>query len=123
MAAMAPQPEGYLVYFEWDSTNMTPAGQAALQEAIRSAKEMSGASIALVGHADTSHSTPGSIQANDYNQTLSEKRALVVIQNMTAAGISRARISWDAFGQTRLLVPTATGVREQGNRVVEIDLM
>ncbi len=116
MAAMAPQPEGYLVYFEWDSTNMTPAGRAALQEAIRSAQEMAETRIALIGHADTSGQKA-------YNQTLSEKRALVVIQNMTAAGISRARISWDAFGQTRLLVPTADGVREQGNRVVEVDLM
>jgi OOP family OmpA-OmpF porin len=116
MAAMAPQPEGYLVYFEWDSTNMTPAGQAALQEAIRSAQNMAETRIALVGHADTSGQKA-------YNQTLSEKRALVVIQNMTAAGINRSRISWDAFGQTRLLVPTADGVREQGNRVVEVDLM
>ncbi len=116
MAAMAPQPEGYLVYFEWDSTNMTPAGRAALQEAIRSAQNMAETRIALVGHADTSGQKA-------YNQTLSEKRALVVIQNMTAAGINRSRISWDAFGQTRLLVPTADGVREQGNRVVEVDLM
>jgi OOP family OmpA-OmpF porin len=116
MAAMAPQPEGYLVYFEWDSTNMTPAGRAALQEAIRAAQENSGASIALIGHADSSGQKA-------YNQTLSEKRALTVIQGMTAAGISRARISWDAYGQTRLLVPTADGVREQGNRVVEVDLM
>ncbi len=114
-APIPPEPPArdFLAYFEWDSTDMTPAGQAALQESIRSAHANPNASIMLTGHADTSG-------AKDYNQTLSERRALVLIQEMTAAGISRARISWDAFGQTRLLVPTADGVREQGNRAVEI---
>jgi OOP family OmpA-OmpF porin len=116
MAAMALQPEGYLVYFEWNSTNMTPAGRAAVQEAIRAAQAGPDTSIMLIGHADRSGQSA-------YNQTLSEKRALVVIQGMTAEGISRARISWDAYGESRPLVPTADGVREQGNRVVEVDLM
>ena len=116
-APIPPEPpvRDFLTYFEWDSTNMTPAGQAALQESIRSAHANPNASIMLTGHADTSG-------AKDYNQMLSERRALVLIQEMTAAGISRARISWDAFGQTRLLVPTADGVREQGNRAVEIQI-
>ncbi len=116
-APIPPEPpvRDFLTYFEWDSMNMTPAGQAALQESIRSAHANPNASIMLTGHADTSG-------AKDYNQTLSERRALVLIQEMTAAGISRGRISWDAFGQTRLLVPTADGVREQGNRAVEIQI-
>ena len=116
MAAMPMALEGYLVYFQWDSTEMTPAGQAALQEGIRAAQANPDTKVVLVGHADRSG-------ASSYNQNLSEKRALVVIQGMTAAGISRSRISWNAFGESNPLVPTADGVREQGNRVVEIDLM
>ena len=42
---------------------------------------------------------------------------------MTDAGIERSRIGWSAVGETQPLVPTADGVREQGNRVVEVDLM
>lgn len=120
---MAPQAaavpvalEGYLVYFEWDSTAVTPAGQAALQESIRAAGANPDTSISLVGHADRSG-------PEGYNQGLSERRALVVIQAMTEAGIPRARITWHAVGETQPLVPTADGVREQGNRVVEVDLM
>ena len=115
MAALPPRPESYLIYFEWDSTTMTPAGQAAVQEAIRVAQDVNVFDVALIGHADRSG-------ANTYNQTLSEKRALVVIQAMTDAGIGRSRISWNAFGEMRSLVPTADGVREQGNRVVEAEL-
>jgi OOP family OmpA-OmpF porin len=115
-AAVAVALEGYLVYFEWNSTAVTPAGQAALQESIRAAEANPQTSINLVGHADRSG-------PEGYNQGLSERRALVVIQTMTEAGIPRARISWNAVGETQPLVPTADGVREQGNRVVEVDLM
>lgn len=120
---MAPQAaavpvalEGYLVYFEWNSTAVTPAGQAALQESIRAAEANPDIGVNLIGHADRSG-------PQGYNQSLSERRALVVIQAMTEAGIPRARITWNAVGETQPLVPTADGVREQGNRVVEVDLM
>lgn len=115
-AAVAVAMEGFLVYFEWNSTDLTPAGQAALQESIRQAEANPEASISLVGHADRSG-------PDGYNFDLSERRALVVIETMTEAGITRARISWNAVGETQPLVPTADGVREQGNRVVEVDLL
>lgn len=116
MAAVPLQPEGYLVYFEWDSTVMTPAGLAGLNEAIRAGLAHPDTEINLVGHADTSGLAP-------YNQTLSEQRALVVLEAMTAAGIAYDRFMWKGVGQTMLLVPTPDGVREQGNRVVEVDIM
>lgn len=115
-AAVVPALEGYLVYFEWDSTAVAPAGQAALQESIRAAEANAEASVSLIGHADRSG-------AVGYNQGLSEQRALVVIQAMTDAGIARSRITWDAVGESQPLVPTADGVREPGNRVVEVDLL
>ncbi len=116
MAAVPAQPEGFLVYFEWDKTTLTPAGQAALLEGIRAAQDRPDSQVMLIGHADRSG-------AAGYNQGLSEQRALVVIQALTEAGVARSRISWDAVGETQPLVPTADGVREQGNRVVEIDLL
>jgi OOP family OmpA-OmpF porin len=115
-AAVVPALEGYLVYFEWDSTAVTPAGQAALQESIRAAEANAEASVSLIGHADRSG-------AVGYNQGLSERRALVIIQSMTDSGIARWRINWNAVGESQPLVPTADGVREQGNRVVEVDLL
>lgn len=115
-AAVAVALEGYLVYFEWDSTAVTPAGQAALQESIRAAEANVATTISLIGHADRS----GDV---GYNQGLSERRALVIIQTMTESGIERSRITWNAVGETQPLVPTADGVREQGNRVVEVDLL
>lgn len=116
VAAVPAALEGYLVYFEWDSTAVTPAGQAALQESIRAAEANPEMAISLIGHADRSGPA-------GYNLGLSERRALVIIQAMTEVGILRSRISWNAVGETQPLVPTADGVREQGNRVVEVDLL
>lgn len=115
MAALPAQPVGFLVYFEWDSTTMTPAGRAAMREAIRTANASSDARLELTGHADRS----GEI---DYNQGLSERRALTVIDALSGAGVSSTRMSWTAVGELQPLIPTEDGVREQGNRVVEIDL-
>lgn len=115
MAAVPPQPESYLVHFEFDSTTLTPIGQATLDEAIQAALDSQSLDIVLVGHADRSG-------AESYNQALSERRAQAVISAMSQAGIGSSRVSWSALGETSPLVPTPDGVKEQGNRVVEIDL-
>ena len=116
VAAVPSQPESFLVHFEWDSTTKTPVGRATLEESIRVALDSPSLDIVLIGHADRSG-------AEDYNMGLSERRTIEVIQSFVDAGIDRARISSEFFGETRPLVPTADGVREQGNRVVEVDLM
>ena len=46
----------------------------------------------------------------------------MVASELVARGISREEIGVTAFGESRPLVPTADGVREQQNRRVEIVL-
>ena len=72
--------------------------------------------LRIIAHTDTS----GSI---DYNQALSERRANAVVGALITGGIDRGRVVSEAVGQTQPLVPTGDGVREQGNRVAEIDLL
>ena len=58
-----------------------------------------------------------------YNQTLSEERSRLVLQEMEAAGIDTSRVVFDSVGETMPLVPTPDGQREPRNRVVEINLL
>jgi OOP family OmpA-OmpF porin len=67
----------------------------------------------VAGYTDTS-GTP------KYNLGLSQRRADSVKAYMTSHAVPATQISTEAFGETRLRVQTADGVREVQNRRVEI---
>ncbi|MFD2203973.1 OmpA family protein [Kiloniella antarctica] len=115
-AAEAPQASSFLVYFNFDSTVATDVGRLSLEEALTAAQENDGTTVRLVAHADRS----GSV---DYNQALSQRRLSVVMEAMGRSGVDVGRIVPDAVGETQSLIPTEDGIREPGNRVVEIDLV
>jgi len=72
--------------------------------------------IIAVGHADRSGS-------DEYNEDLSENRALAVQATLAKLGIdiNVVNISWRGENDSR--VSTADGVRERQNRRVEITLV
>jgi len=109
---MMPEVE-YLVYFEFDSTTMTPRGRQALEDATQFALDDPGTGIVLVGHADRSGTEA-------YNLPLSQRRSRVAVDRMTAAGVDPSRISASWVGETQPLCPTPDGVRDQCNRVVVV---
>ena len=111
-----PPQEYYLIPFEFDSTVMTADGEANLAQAIRDVGEIEELKISLRAHADRSG-------PENYNVKLSQRRAEVVLNRLAGSGISESRLRVvEAVGESRSLIPTADGVRNQGNRVVEIDL-
>lgn len=115
----AAQPEirqPYMVYFQFDTTVVTQGGQTALDDAIADALADPDLQIKMVGHADRSG-------AESYNQALSERRSRLVLDEMTRVGIDQSRITFSSVGETQPFVPTPDGVRNPGNRVVEINLM
>lgn len=103
----------YIVFFEWDKSDITPEAANILNNAVTAYANCGTASVMLAGHAD--RSGPAT-----YNVGLSQRRAAAVRQYMAGRGIPDARISTEAFGETRNRVPTADGVRELQNRRVEI---
>ena len=115
VAAPAPIPTAaeYLIYFEFDSTVMTPRGEQALNDSIDAALADPGTGIELVGHADRSGTEA-------YNLPLSQRRARVAVDRMTASGVDPSRISASWVGETMPLCPTPDGVRDQCNRVVVV---
>jgi len=91
-------------------------GWRVVEEVLAAAAEFSDTTVRVVAHTDTS----GPV---DYNQALSERRANAVVGALIEGGLLRSRITSEAVGQNQPLVDTGDGVREQANRVAEIDLL
>ncbi|WP_242119716.1 OmpA family protein [Sphingomonas lacusdianchii] len=106
-------PGPYIVFFEWDKSDVTPEAAGILDNAISNYQSCGNANVMLAGFTDRS----GSAQ---YNVGLSQRRADAVRAYMEGRGISGGVISTEAFGEARPRVETADGVRELQNRRVEI---
>ncbi len=105
----------YLVFFDWDRADLTPRARQVVAEAAQATTRVQVTRIQVNGYTDTS-GTPR------YNQGLSVRRAQTVANELVRDGVPRSAISIQGYGETRLLVPTAQGVREPQNRRVEIIL-
>jgi len=116
VAAPAPAPaKTYLVFFDWDKSDLTPRATEIIAQAASDSKTQQTTVIDVSGYTDTS-GTP------TYNQGLSERRAQAVAAQLVTDGVPESEIQTHAFGETHLLVPTGPGVREPQNRRVEIVL-
>ena len=116
-AGPRPHPVGahqYNVYFEFDRSNLTPEGRQVVDTVAQAAKS-NGDKVRLVGKADLSGTDP-------YNMALSHRRADTVRAMLRADGIDNSRIDESWVGERQPPVPTAQGVREPRNRVVEVTL-
>lgn len=106
-------PGPYIVFFDWDKSDITPEAAGILDNAISNYQNCGNASVMLAGHADRSG-------AASYNVGLSQRRADSVKAYMTGHGIPAGVIGTEAFGESQPRVATADGVRELQNRRVEV---
>lgn len=114
VAAPAPvSAKTFLVFFNWNSSSLTPRAMDIVNTAANYAKTGKFTTIDVNGYTDTS----GTAQ---YNMALSIKRAKSVAAALVANGVSESDIVIKGYGETHLLVPTMPGVREAQNRRVEI---
>jgi len=111
VAVCTPGP--YLVFFEFDKSDITPEAASILDNAVTAYGDCGQARVMLSGYTDTS-GTPR------YNLALSQRRADAARGYLTSKGIPDGVITSQALGETNLRVPTADGVRELQNRRVEI---
>jgi outer membrane protein OmpA-like peptidoglycan-associated protein/outer membrane protein W len=99
----------FVVYFEWDRSNLNQAAMETIDAAVARARQCNVGGVVVVGHTDTS----GSAQ---YNVGLSERRASVVRDALVARGVAAASIRTEARGENDLARATRDGVREPLNR-------
>ncbi len=98
----------FVVYFEWDRSNLNQAALETIDSAVARARQCNVSGTVVVGHTDTSGSPA-------YNSGLSERRASVVRDALVARGLSGA-INSEARGESALARATNDGVREPLNR-------
>jgi OOP family OmpA-OmpF porin len=114
----APAPgrvTNYMVFFDFDRSNITPTAATTIKQAADDAKAGRRTSIGVTGHADRSG-------ADAYNMALSLRRANAVKDELVRQGIPATGITVVGRGESQPLVQTPDGVREPQNRRVEIVL-
>lgn len=111
--AAPPREQSFLVFFDFDRSQITPEGQQVIQRAVENYRRGGTPRIVATGHADRAG-------ADTYNMSLSERRAAAVREALVRAGVPTNEIGTQARGESQPLVPTADGEREPQNRRVEI---
>lgn len=105
----------FLVFYDWDKSNITAGGQDVLdavsKEVMERADEIE--SIVIIGHTDSSG-------PKGYNKKLSMRRAQAAKDGLVKLGIDAEKIRTEARGENDLLVKTDDNVREPANRRAEI---
>ena len=103
----------YIVFFDWDKSDITPEAATILDSAITAYANCRNAPVTLAGHTDRSGS-------DQYNIDLSKGRDDSVTAYLAGHGVPASAISAQALGESMPRVATADGVREAQNRRVEI---
>ncbi len=111
--APAPAPKSYLVFFDFDKSDLTSQAADIVNTAAKNASAGKVTQLTVTGHTDT-------VGSDAYNMRLSRRRAESVAAQLEKDGIASSEISIVAKGKQDLLVPTADGVREPQNRRVQI---
>ena len=115
-----PEPEPvyatyYVVFFEFDSSELSNSAMQTLDEAAEAALAMRPYKIVIRGHTDRAG-------PDAYNLGLSEKRALSVAAYMIEKGAGRFVIDADGLGESEPIAKTADNVRDGRNRRAEVTL-
>ena len=103
----------YNVYFAFDKSRLGDKAQDVVKAAAQATMQGGTGRVELVGKADLSGTDP-------YNMALSQRRADRVRDALVAGGVPADRIDTRWVGDREPPVPTAAGVRDAQNRVVEV---
>jgi outer membrane receptor protein involved in Fe transport/outer membrane protein OmpA-like peptidoglycan-associated protein len=111
--APAPAPKSYLVFFDFNKSDLTPQAVEIVSTAAKNASTAKVTQLTVTGHTDT-------VGSDAYNMRLSKRRAESVAAELEKDGVAASEIEIVAKGKRDLLVPTKDGVREPQNRRVQI---
>lgn len=104
------------VTFATNSSDLSPAFFEVLNSVGKVLKEFDQSVVEVAGHTD-------STGTEDYNQSLSERRATSVTQYLTGRGISGQRLLTVGMGELRPVADNNTADGRQANRRVEITMV
>ena len=100
------------IHFEFDRWELHPRSYVELKKLLKIMRDDPGLVIELRGHTDD--------KGDDmYNLTLSEKRALSVVEYLKKNGIGEHRTRYRGFGSSQPIAPNNTSEGRHENRRVE----
>jgi outer membrane protein OmpA-like peptidoglycan-associated protein len=103
------------VEFLTASANLTPMGQATLNDVAAALAKAPDMQVAIAGHTDSQGRA-------DANRALSQARADSVKAYLTAKGIAAARMTTKGFGDTKPIASNDTAEGRQRNRRIEFSV-
>jgi outer membrane protein OmpA-like peptidoglycan-associated protein len=103
------------VTFGFDSSNLTPAANSALNDVANVLVQYPDTRINIAGHTDSTGDA-------GYNQGLSERRARSVGNYLSQAGVSSGRLNMVGYGENQPVASNSTESGRAQNRRVEITL-
>jgi outer membrane protein OmpA-like peptidoglycan-associated protein len=113
LAALPPAPRRFVLYFQFDSDELTEDARALVPEILRVVKERPASEVDVVGHTDTTGATEG-------NYELGLKRAATVRALLLNAGLDQSLLDVRSHGESDPMVRTPDNTYERRNRRVEV---
>lgn len=113
LKALPPPPAHFILYFEYESANLTGKSKALFSKVQQTIKERAPIDISVVGHTDT-------MGDSKYNYRLSFQRARTVADLLISSGVDPAILDITSHGEDNPLIPTGDQVHEPRNRRVEV---
>jgi len=104
------------ITFGFDSANLTPQAQTALDSVAKVLNHYPDSSIKITGHTDDSG-------ADNYNQKLSEQRAASVSGYLSQHGVNYARLATEGMGEKMPKFPNTNEANRAQNRRVELAII
>ncbi len=101
------------ITFATASSEITPTFYETLNSVALVLQEFDKTTVGVYGHADARG-------AADYNQQLSERRALSVSNYLSAQGVNGVRLNAVGFGEDRPIADNSTPTGQARNRRVEV---
>jgi outer membrane protein OmpA-like peptidoglycan-associated protein len=101
------------ILFDFDSANIRPDAHRALTDVARVIQSYASRPARVEGHTD-------SVASDDYNQSLSERRAKSVADWLASNGVERGRLAVAGYGEKRPVATNDTAAGRQSNRRVEV---
>lgn len=114
-AKAGKMPGPFVVYFDFDSFDLSAVGEAVVKQAAEAAMASGASKVVVTGHADKAGS-------DEYNAGLSRARAAAIGNQLMVNGVARNMVERSSAGESFPEKATADGVKEPLNRRVVISL-
>ena len=101
------------ILFDFDSANIRPDAHRALTDVTQVFKAYASRPARVEGHTD-------SVASDEYNQSLSERRARSVADWLGSNGVERSRLTATGYGEKKPVATNDTAAGRQLNRRVEV---